>query len=274
MPVKPEVWAWREPTGSDTRSIDGSWAYTPDTAHILGQHDLRGDLQPDHHRTEAIPGAGVPPGRSDPRLRPGGGQSQPPARDRLDGQPLPRRPELRHRPAVEALLSLRPGAGGTARRASASSASTTGTAWAPRSSSTSRTGSPASGKARDRGRQVVATSFALLFLAKGRAPVLVNKLRHGPRGDWNNDPDDVRNLVAVVSRDWKNLLTWQVVDPAIASVADLLQAPIVFFNGHKVPELNAQAKQNLRDYVEQGGLPLRRRLLLQPRVRHRASSSS
>ena len=103
---------------------------------------------------------------------------------------------------------------------------------------------------------VVATSFAVLFLAKGRAPVLVNKLRHGPRGDWNHDPDDIRNLVAVVSRDWKNLLTWQIVDPALASVADLLQAPIVFLNGHRVPEFNAQAKQNLREYVEQGGFLL------------------
>ena len=101
--------------------------------------------------------------------------------------------------------------------------------------------------------KTVATSFALLFLAKGRAPVLVNKLRHGPRGDWNNDPDDVRNIVSVVSRDWKSLLTWQVVDPAAASVADLLQAPIVFFNGHQAPEFNAMAQQNLREFVEQGG---------------------
>ena len=91
---------------------------------------------------------------------------------------------------------------------------------------------------------------------QGPRPVLVNKLRHGPRGDWNHDPDDVRNLVAVVSRDWKNLLTWQIVDPAFASVADLLQAPIVFLNGHKIPDLNALAKQNLRDYVEQGGFLL------------------
>ena len=29
-----------------------------------GQHDLRGDLQPDHHRAEAVPGPGVPPGRA------------------------------------------------------------------------------------------------------------------------------------------------------------------------------------------------------------------
>ena len=103
---------------------------------------------------------------------------------------------------------------------------------------------------------VLATSFALLFLAKGRAPVLINKLRHGKSGDWDNDPDDVRNIVNVVSHNWKNLLTWQVVDPAIASVPELLQAPIVFLNGHKAPELNALARQNLKDFVEQGGFIL------------------
>jgi len=101
--------------------------------------------------------------------------------------------------------------------------------------------------------RLVATSFALLFLAKGRSPVVINKLRHGPAGDWNNDPDDVRNLVNVVSRDWKHLVTWQVVDPNVATVQDLLQAPIVFLNGHNAPELNAEGKQNLRAYVEQGG---------------------
>ena len=101
--------------------------------------------------------------------------------------------------------------------------------------------------------RLVATSFALLFLAKGRAPVLINKLRHAPSGDWNNDPDDVRNLVGVVSRDWKHLVTWQVVDPNTATVADLLQAPIVFLNGHSAPELTLEGKKNLRDYVEQGG---------------------
>jgi Domain of unknown function (DUF4159)/A-macroglobulin TED domain len=99
----------------------------------------------------------------------------------------------------------------------------------------------------------VATSFALLFLAKGRAPVLINKLRHNPKGDWNNDPDDIRNLTNLVSRDWKNLLTWQVVDPNVATVQDLMQAPIVFLNGHEAPEFTVDGKKALRDYVEQGG---------------------
>ena len=103
---------------------------------------------------------------------------------------------------------------------------------------------------------MISTCFALLFLAKGRAPVLVNKLRHGPHGDWNNDADDIRNLVGVVSRDWKHLLTWQVVDPEVATVVDLLQAPIVYFNGHLGPEFGERGKKNLRDYVAQGGFIL------------------
>ncbi|MHC5538711.1 DUF4159 domain-containing protein [Singulisphaera rosea] len=97
------------------------------------------------------------------------------------------------------------------------------------------------------------TSFSLLFLAKGRSPVLVNKLRHGPRNDWNHDVDDIRNLVNTVSRDWKTLLTWQVVNPDFATVEDMLQSPIVYFNGHTAPEFTPQGKKNLRDYVEQGG---------------------
>jgi hypothetical protein len=103
---------------------------------------------------------------------------------------------------------------------------------------------------------LVSTSFALLFLAKGRAPVLVNKLRHLPKDDWDHDADDARNLVNLVSRDWKALLTWQVVDPAVASVEDMLMAPIAFFNGHEVPEFDEAGRRLLRDYVEQGGFIL------------------
>ncbi|MDR3634822.1 MAG: DUF4159 domain-containing protein [Isosphaeraceae bacterium] len=103
------------------------------------------------------------------------------------------------------------------------------------------------------GEKIIATSFSLLFLAKGRAPVLMNKLRHGPRGDWNNDADDVRNIVNLVSRDWKHLLTWQVVNPDLAQVEDLLQAPIAFFNGHDAPLFDEAGQKTLRQFVEQGG---------------------
>ena len=82
---------------------------------------------------------------------------------------------------------------------------------------------------------------------------MINKLRHGQGTDWNNDVDDVRNLVGTVSRDWNHLLTWQVVDPNYARVEDLLQAPIAFFNGHEAPVFTARGEQNLRDFVDQGG---------------------
>jgi hypothetical protein len=101
--------------------------------------------------------------------------------------------------------------------------------------------------------KLVATSFALLFLARGRTPVLINKLRHAPGNDWDNDSSDVRNLVSTVSRDWKSQLSWQILDPDQANVADISRVPIVFFNGHESPQFSASAKQKLREYVEQGG---------------------
>ena len=91
--------------------------------------------------------------------------------------------------------------------------------------------------------------------------------RHPPAGDWNNDPDDVRNIVNIVSRDWKSLLTWQVVDPDIASVPELLQAPIVFFNGHHAPQFRPERQAEPPRIRRARGLHLRRGLLRQRRVR-------
>jgi len=143
----------------------------------------------------------------------------------------------------------------------------------PRSWSTSGTISRASGKGagpvEGDNDHIVTTSFALLFLAKGRAPVLVNKLRHGPRGDWNHDQDDIRNLVGLVSRDWKNLLTWQVVDPGIAAVEDLMQAPILYFNGHEAPEVQRRGQEGPPRVRRAGWVPVRRGLLRAARVRPR-----
>ena len=114
--------------------------------------------------------------------------------------------------------------------------------------------------------KVLATCFAISFLAKGRAPVLINKMRHEPVGDWNNDPDDIRNIVGVVSRDWKKPLTWQTLDPGIATVSELLQAPIIYFNGHHSPQFSQLARRNLREYVEKGGFIFAEACCNRPRV--------
>ncbi len=86
--------------------------------------------------------------------------------------------------------------------------------------------------------------------------MVINKLKHAPGNDWQQDPDDARNLVAAVSRDWKTLLTWQVVDAEQTEVEDLLMAPILYMNGHQAPVFSAGAKLRLREYIEQGGFVL------------------
>jgi Domain of unknown function (DUF4159) len=101
--------------------------------------------------------------------------------------------------------------------------------------------------------KTLATSFALMFLAKGRAPVLIKKLRHGPSDDWNNDPGDIPHLVEIIARGRQKPLTWQVADPDTATLQELLETPILFLNGHKALELTPRAKQNLLAYVNNGG---------------------
>jgi hypothetical protein len=107
---------------------------------------------------------------------------------------------------------------------------------------------------------LVGTSFALLFLSKGLAPVLINKLNYGaPPGNWNLHPADARNLTEYVSGlpKWPKLLTYQEVDldkvVAHGSVRDLLQAPILYISGLDEPRFTEAQVQLLRAYVEQGG---------------------
>src|SRR4029077_7877576 len=52
---------------------------------------------------------------------------------------------------------------------------------------------------------------------------------------------------------WPKLLTWQTVDVSQASVADLMQAPIVFFNGTEAPQFTQMDRDLLKEYILQGG---------------------
>lgn len=79
----------------------------------------------------------------------------------------------------------------------------------------------------------IGTALALLFLSKGRRPVLVGKLVHGPGEDWNNHQSDVANLTSRTEQLWGIDLTWQIIDPKNASVDDLLQAPVLFLSGSR-----------------------------------------
>src|SRR5262249_52105591 len=107
---------------------------------------------------------------------------------------------------------------------------------------------------------IISTSFSLLFLSKGRTPVLMSKIVHAPRdplgqptdSDWNNDRNDLKNLVDFCSKNvFKKTphLAWQSFDMARAlkgsgtdraineAAGELLPSPIAYFNGHKSPLL-------------------------------------
>jgi hypothetical protein len=117
------------------------------------------------------------------------------------------------------------------------------------------------------GSPVVSTSFALLFLSKGRTPVLISKLVHHPldtpNNGWNNKHNDGRNLVEFASRELfkKQPVAWQIFnarqtgrrnDPD-SLAAELLQSPIAYLNGHKAPVFSDAEEKMLVKYVEQGG---------------------
>ena len=111
---------------------------------------------------------------------------------------------------------------------------------------------------------VVATSFSLLFLGKGRTPVLISKLAHNRGDGWNNKRSDMRHLTDFCSKElFRGMpLAWQNYDvrntdandrDAIRQLADeLLPSPIVFLNHHsRAP--SGREKEILKEYLSNGG---------------------
>lgn len=116
-----------------------------------------------------------------------------------------------------------------------------------------------SGSFRSRGSEgpIVATSFALLFLAKGRRPVVVAKSHHGPRDDWNQHGHDIAHLIDFIEGRWRNDypagLSWHVLNTQSAETNDLTQAPVLWIGGREGLDLGQDSGRRLRQYIDQGG---------------------
>jgi hypothetical protein len=101
----------------------------------------------------------------------------------------------------------------------------------------------------------ISTSFALLFLSKGKRQVVLGRLRYDAAQDGKH-PEATRQLVRHLERDWGRDLTWQNVQLDNAQVADLLQTPVLLIAGNQPLRFSDPDKNKLKEYVEQGGFIL------------------
>jgi hypothetical protein len=107
------------------------------------------------------------------------------------------------------------------------------------------------------------TALVLLFLARGRAPVLMNKLEYVGAANaddktpdpWNERPRDVANLARWVGRENETYFNWQVVNLKV-SPEDLHDAPILYIAGARPLAFTEEEEAKLRAFVEQGGMIL------------------
>lgn len=96
----------------------------------------------------------------------------------------------------------------------------------------------------------VETSFALLFLARGRNPVLFNQLQY--EGDWQNRPRALAELTGWISKTFERPVNWQIVH-LNTDVADWHDAPILYISGSTAPKFAEGDLKKLRQFVLQGG---------------------
>ncbi|MEM8865700.1 MAG: DUF4159 domain-containing protein [Planctomycetota bacterium] len=107
------------------------------------------------------------------------------------------------------------------------------------------------------GTPEITTALSLLFLSKGRRPVLMGKLAYAA-GDpaidigWNAHRHDADHLTTRAEDAWDLNLTWQTIRAQGASVEDLLQTPVLYVSGSKGARLD-QYGETFRDYIDRGG---------------------
>jgi hypothetical protein len=94
------------------------------------------------------------------------------------------------------------------------------------------------------------TSLALLFLIKGRAPILLNKLHFD--GAWDMHPHDAANLAKYVGQVKEQPMNWQVINLE-APVEEWHDAPLLYISAESVIKLTDEHKKKLRQFTDTGG---------------------
>jgi len=100
------------------------------------------------------------------------------------------------------------------------------------------------------GRSSIDTAFALLFLAKGNRPVLIQKVQW--KGHWNRNLHDLENMTVFIGKKFGKNTTWQTTSLDVP-LKQLRMSPILFITGHEFPRFTKDEQEKLRKYIESGG---------------------
>jgi hypothetical protein len=97
------------------------------------------------------------------------------------------------------------------------------------------------------------TCFALLFLYKGRAPLLFNKLQFD--GIWNAHRRDIANLTHYIENAKEQPFHWQIVELERSTLQELHEAPLLYICPEQIGEkaFTDAHKKKLRAFTDTGG---------------------
>lgn len=113
------------------------------------------------------------------------------------------------------------------------------------------------------GTELSNTCFAVLFLSRGKAPVMINKVRYQitdksgkpTETDWNERPRDVANLTKWTGEQIESNLNWQLVNLQVKS-EELRDAPILYLSGDQDLNFTEAEEQTLKGFIQEGGMIL------------------
>lgn len=119
------------------------------------------------------------------------------------------------------------------------------------------------GSWRSHDSDVIGTSFCLIFLSRGRAPIMMSKLQYDvvdakgtvAPGLWNQRPREVANLTQWVGSRIEQDLNWQVVNLS-APAEELVESPLLYMSGSAAVTLSDEHKTKLKAFMENGGVVL------------------
>jgi hypothetical protein len=95
------------------------------------------------------------------------------------------------------------------------------------------------------------TAFLILFLSRGKEPVVINKLQY--YGDWDDCHYDCKHIADYMSDRMQTPVQWRVVT-LDSKPQDLQKVPILHYDGIKGPQFTDDQKLKLRNYVLKGGV--------------------